>query len=78
MHNSALVENCELLEICTTHMRLIITNCSGTIEMTLAICYKNNEKQCGEEVILIIKHEYSDFKGIDSENIFNPFSLENK
>ena len=46
--NSALVENCKLLEICTTHMRLIIANCSGTIEMTLAICYKNNEKQCGE------------------------------
>ena len=27
---------------------------------------------------MIIKHEYSDFKGIDLENIFNPFSLENK
>ena len=27
---------------------------------------------------MIIKHEFCNFKGIDSENIFNPYSLENE
>ena len=27
---------------------------------------------------MIIKHEFCNFKGIDSENIFNPYSLKNK
>ena len=35
------MENCKLLEICTAQMRLIITGCSGTIVVDVAICFEN-------------------------------------
>ena len=34
------MENCKLLEIFTAQMRSIITGCSGTIVVNLAIRYK--------------------------------------
>ena len=47
----------------------IITGCSGTIVVNLAIRYKKIEKQCGEISYFIIKHECDDFKHIDFGNI---------
>ena len=40
-----LLESCKLLEIFTAQMRSIITGCSGTIVVNLAIRYKKIEKQ---------------------------------
>ena len=50
-------------------MRSIITGCSGTLVVNLAIRYKKIEKQWRQYVISIIKHEFGDFKRIDLENI---------
>ena len=38
-----LIKNSKLLQTCTTLMRSIITVCSGTIAVNLAICYKKIE-----------------------------------
>ena len=43
------MENCKLLEICTAQMRLIITGCSGTIIVDVAICFLS---QCVLKIIL--------------------------
>ena len=63
------MESCKLLEIFTAQMCLIITCCSGTIVVNLAIRYKKIEKQWRQLVISIIKHEFGDVKRIDLENI---------
>ena len=49
----------------------IITGCSSTIVVNLAIRYKKIDRSNGGNnlFLLIIKHEFGDFKRIDLENI---------
>ena len=49
-------------------MRSIISGYSGNIVVNVAIRYIKIEKQ-GGAVIFMMKHEFSDFKNIDLENV---------
>lgn len=50
-------------------MRTIITGCSRTIAVNLAIPYKKIEKQWGNKLFFEIKHKFGEFKRIDLEKI---------
>ena len=62
------VENCKLLKICTIHKRSVITSCSCTITVNLAIVTKRLKSNGGNR-FFIKKHEFEDFKSNDLKNI---------
>jgi len=46
-------------------MHKIVIGCSGAIAMNLTVCKKQVEKQWRTQVVMIIVHKFSHFKGVE-------------